>query len=429
MPSDTPFFQLASSQTGKNGSARSGQLLGLSTPTFTLLTSRGMPMVLRPQVWSSQCEGKLLYELPISDLLIREDLVKQHEPTDTERGCNSLWPHLKGHVTYCSFRNPLKNPSIHGGDVCSVETFGGRKKVPPKTLLDLQQVMRTTIVAAPGEEVALDDSDRKGRKVQRAVSRSIDWLKEILEAKAQQPELNFDWHVLASIQGGGDIKLRQKACATAAALPVAGVWIGGLGYSESLSSRAPVITAVNEALPETLPRFLPLNSGSPIEVLQAVLLGVDVFEINYPVQAAHSGLALTFECNMPSIADLVEEDEALVAALLSSAPDDSAKLPLDVRQMQLRAPDCREAFGPISETSPVQQYSRAYLYHLLEAREMLGTMLLVQHNLHVYSNFFEAIRGQIQQGSLRQFAAWFLRTQTAEPPELPPQRPEKRRRT
>mmetsp|Transcript_5261 Transcript_5261/g.7643 ORF Transcript_5261/g.7643 Transcript_5261/m.7643 type:complete len:455 (-) Transcript_5261:97-1461(-) len=422
----TPFFEMLGSRNQKNSQARTGRLLGVQTPTFTMLTSRGMPMILRPRVLNSQLEAKLLYELPISDLLIREDLIKQQAVTETSTSCSSLWPHLKGHVTYCSFRNPLKSPSVYGADaVCSVETYGGRKKVPPRTLLDLQQVMRASIVAAPGEEVPLDGGSRK---LQRAVSRSGDWLKEILDAKANQPELNFEWHVLASIQGGADVKLRQKACSAAASLPIAGVWIGGLGYTEALTRRAPLLAAVDEALPEALPRFLPLNSGTPVEVLQAVLLGVDVLEINYPVEAAHSGLALVFESHMPSSDEGSPDDEALLGRLLASSSAAAPTWRSHVRQMQLRSEACREDFGPICEASPVRQYSRAYLYHLLEACEMLGTMLLVQHNLHVYSNFFAAIREHIQQGSLRQFASWFLRTQTAEPPEAPPQRPQKRSR-
>merc|ERR1712187_333060 len=157
--------------------------------------------------------------------------------------------------------------------------------------------MRTDIVAAPGEEVSLDLS--AARRLHGGVSRSIQWLKDILEAKAQDPDLNFDWHVIASIQGGGDVKLRQKACQNAAAMPVAGFWIGGLGYDESLSSRSKILEVVTSALPPALPRFLPLNVGTPIEVIQAVLLGIDVFELTYPTQLAMQGIGLTFSWEMP----------------------------------------------------------------------------------------------------------------------------------
>jgi len=285
-------------------------------------------------------------------------------------------------------------------------------------MLDTQKVMRADIVACPGEEVGLDVT--ASRRSSRAVTRAAEWLKEILEAKAQDPGLGFDWHVLASIQGGGDLKLRQKACASAAAMPVAGYWIGGLGYSEDLPSRAKVLQAVTALLPPERPRFLPLCRGTPIEVLQAVLLGVDVFELTYPTQAAAEGVALTFSFEMPPSATEGSESAeaaAVLASLLPPSSEVSAQAPPGaVRQLALRSPECKEDFGPISENSPVKQYSRAYLYHLHEVHELLGTMLLAQHNLFMYRCFFAAIREHITAGTLRSFAAWFLQTQTCELP-------------
>lgn len=406
------------------GAARVGELLGVATPMFTLLTSRGMPLAVRPNILREQFEGPLLYQLPYGDLVVRQDLA---QPGDSAKaaGCSGCWPYLAGQVKYCSFRNPLKHTSIHGGDaVCSVETVGGRRKVAVKDFLDLQKVMRADIIAAPGEEVTLDVTAH--RRMHRAVSRSGDWLKEILAAKAQEPGLDFDWHVLASIQGAGDAGLRQKACAAASSLPVAGVWIGGLGYSESLAARSKVLEAINESLPQGLPRFLPLNCGNPIEVLQAVLSGVDILEVSFPTEAAHAGFALTFQWEMP--ADAAASDSSVLAFFREANPP--VAVAASVRQMQLRAPEWKESFEPISENSPVRQYSRAYLHHLFQVRELLGTMLLVQHNLFVYNNFFTAIRSHIRNGTLRQFATWFLTTQTEEPPEAAPKAPSsKRRRT
>merc|ERR1712048_1007667 len=89
-----------------------------------------------------------------------------------------------------------------------------------------------------------------------------------------------------------------------------------------------------------------------------------------------------------------------------------------VRQIQLHGADSREYFGPISDESPVRQYSRAYLYHLLQLRELLGTQLLTRHNVYMYEQLFRAIRVHIRNRSLARFAAWFLQTQLGEPPEV-----------
>jgi len=399
--------------------------MGLQTPTFSVLTSRGMPLVLRPNIVEKHLTSPILYQLPYGDLVVRQDLAKL-DGENASKGCCALWPHLFGNVKYCSFRNPLKNPSVHGGDAaCSVETVGGRKKVLPKDVLDLQELMRADIVGAPGEEVTYDVI--ASRRMQRAVARAGDWLKQILDTKAKQP--SSDWHVLASIQGGRDTKLRQKACADAAALPIAGVWVGGLGYSETLFERALVLESVSSALPPALPRFLPLSSGSPIEVLQAVLLGMDVMEISYPVDAALDGTALIFQWKMPEVGG---SDTKIPQGLLPIQEGDEnlsiKPLPTAVLQMQLRAPEWREDFLPISDNSPVRQYSRSYIHHLLEVRELLGSMLLVEHNLFVYARFFEELRAHVTNGTLRCYASWFLETQTAEAPAPPPAGPAAKRR-
>mmetsp|Transcript_104101 Transcript_104101/g.333780 ORF Transcript_104101/g.333780 Transcript_104101/m.333780 type:complete len:176 (+) Transcript_104101:1055-1582(+) len=157
-----------------------------------------------------------------------------------------------------------------------------------------------------------------------------------------------------------------------------------------------------------------------------------MLEVTFPTEAAAAGTALIFSWEMPEAEaqDAAAEAEAL-APLLSPAPaapaaDGAAAAPpsapaappaamRSVRQLRMRAPECREDFGPITPQSPVRQYSRAYLYHLHEVHELLGTMLLVHHNLYVYREFFAAIRRHTSQGSLRRFAAWFMRTQTCEP--------------
>lgn len=476
----------AAGRTVAASSARTGELLGMATPRFTMLTSRAMPLYLRPETIPAILEGPQFLQMPVGDLVLRQENVKSCP--DSAKGCRGFWPHLDKQIAYCSFRNPRVNPSVHGGDtVCSVETTGGRRKVGPKEFLDLQRTMRMDLVAAPGEEVPLDVAG--SRRIHRAVARAGEWLRDILEAKATDPDLDFDWHVLASIQGCGDLKVRQKACAAAAAMPVAGYWVGGLGYQEDLASRGQVLQAVSAALPDAQPRFLPLNSGSPLEVLQGVLLGIDVFEIGYPMLVAAAGSALTFSWEMPeeepepspeALAGLLPPPVVAAAPAAASASGEgataapaaaagegaapaaseetaeekkadaepaaepepaasesgsasayaaaAAALPKSVKQLSLKAPEFKEDFSPICSRSPTKQYSRAYVHHLLGVRELLASILLAQHNLFVYSKFFEAIRKHVEAGTLEKFAAWFIRTQTCELPAEPEEPAAKKRK-
>lgn len=440
----TTMFKVLERQRGDPGSrccaARTGELFNsMPTPRFTLVTSKAMTP-LRPDVTFSQLGGRQqILQVPIGDILLRQDKIATHPEAST--GLNGFYPHFKGHITYCSYRHPCQNPSIHGGDsVCSVETFGGRRKCGPKEVLSLQRTMRANIVACPGEEVTMDVAAT--RRMLRTVTRAGEWLKEMLEKKAEDDTLKFDWHVLATIQGGNDIKLRQKSCQISTSMAgVSGFSLGGFGYGEGLRSRACVVQSVVEALPEGLPRFLPLHAGSPEEVLQAVALGIDVLEITYPFNVAQHGLALVFSCDMPADwAEDADADEQAFASMLPAAEPAAGEAPHPVlnaadlvktvaRQLQLGSPDLTEDFEPITEDSSVRQYSRAYIHHLLNVRELLATQLLQQHNLQVYENFFEAIRLHIKQGSFKRFLSWFLRTQIHEaPPQTDPGPSRKKRK-
>lgn len=392
------------------GRARTGKLLDIPTPRFVVLTGRGFALHLRQEVLEEVLPGKQMIQLPVGDFHIRQELQK-HWPGDG-RGVRCLWPHFSKHISYCSFRNPRLNPSVYGGEAaCHVETVGGRRKVAPKDLLGIQQLFRADIVAAPAEEVPCDVV--ASRRLHRAANKSAEWLKELLEGKAAE-EFATPWHVLAGVQGGRDLKMRQKACAAVAAFPVAGFWIGGLGYAEDLHLRFSILDTVTASLPQDLPRFLPLNEGSPVEMLQAVLLGVDVLEVNFPLDAAERGIALTFSWELPDNAVIDEVDEELRRL------KEATYVPLlpYCKHLHLKGDEFTEDFAPISAKSPVGQYSRSYVHHLLGLRELLGTMLLVQHNLHVYNCFFEAIRAHLAKRTFNRFAAWFLRTQLQEAPPL-----------
>eukprot|EP00435_Cladocopium_sp_Y103_P039767 s2291_g10.t1 len=101
-------------------------------------------------------------------------------------------------------------------------------------------------------------------------------------------------------------------------------------------------SAASTLLPSSRPRFLPLNCGNPIEVLQAVMLGVDIFELTYPMEAATGGIALLFDWEMPKDAgsELLDADTEALKAL--EAEPGPGPAPEAVRQISMRSPECRE---------------------------------------------------------------------------------------
>eukprot|EP00913_Durusdinium_trenchii_P027638 g25919.t1 len=136
-----------------SGRARLGELASaLPTPAFTQLTSRGMPQCLRPEQDKEEVEA----EWPE----YKNSLLMLTRPTYQ----------MDAEMTPAAWKQQCS------GEVCSVETAGGRRKVGAKEMLETQKVMRVDLVASPGEEVTLDVT--ASRRGQRAVARAAEWLKD-----------------------------------------------------------------------------------------------------------------------------------------------------------------------------------------------------------------------------------------------------------
>lgn len=115
------------------------------------------------------------------------------------------------------------------------------------------------------------------------------------------------------------------------------------------------------------------SSGTPVEILNGVLAGVDLFESNYPLQQAQYGLALQIEH-----VKISEEDTD--ASKVSRLLDGRSQKTLD-----LTKEECKSSKLPMTEGCSCytcKNYTRAYIYHMLEVKEMNATILLAIHNVH-----------------------------------------------
>ena len=163
-----------------------------------------------------------------------------------------------------------------------------------------------------------------------------------------------------------------------------------------------------DAIPKTLrhlPRLSVGEMNSPHRLLDAIALGIDIFTIRFITEATDAGIALDFSFPAPK------------------APGASIPLPLGV-----------DMWAPIHATSlsPLRlgclcytctNHHRAFLQHLLNAKEMLGWVLLQLHNHHITDNFFASVRQSIQEGSFANDRASFHKLYTADLPEKTGQGP------
>ncbi|KAJ1613364.1 queuine tRNA-guanine transglycosylase [Cryptosporidium canis] len=210
---------------------------------------------------------------------------------------------------------------------------------------------------------------------------------------------------------------------------ILGVAIGGLGYSENLSKRSECIKAVVDHIPDDKLRFMSLDVGSPIEILQAVYLGVDIIECPYVYKCSLGGAALSFNLDefmrQAEIVSYSKEEkinaEKFLLELDFSSSSYGAEEVNNSKETEIsfggakyidlndRGYSCDS--GKLTENSPVP-HSRAYIHHLINSGEILGVSLLFMHNYWQYQNLLLLVRRAILDGRLEDFATWFIYTQT-----------------
>ena len=200
---------------------------------------------------------------------------------------------------------------------------------------------------------------------------SLRWAKRSKAAFADNPNALF-----GIVQGGMYDDLRQQSAAGLVDIGFHGYAIGGLSVGEPKDLREQVLKTTTPLLPKDQPRYL-MGVGKPEDILEAVLLGVDMFDCVMPTRNARNGYLFTWDG----------------VVKIRNAKHQHDTTPLD--------PDCG--------CYTCQNYSKAYLRHLDKCGEMLGSRLNTIHNLYFYQEFMQHIRNAIEAGELTEFAEKFYR--------------------
>jgi queuine tRNA-ribosyltransferase len=173
------------------------------------------------------------------------------------------------------------------------------------------------------------------------------------------------------VQGSVYEPLRLRSAEALKEIGFDGYAIGGLAVGEGQSEMFRVLDFTIPATPSDKPRYL-MGVGKPDDILGAVERGVDMFDCVIPTRSGRNARAYT-----------------------------------SMGEINLRNARHADDPRPLDEAtnSPINQYSRAYLHHLFKADEMLGPMLLTQHNLYYYQELMAGIRAAIAKGQLESHAA------------------------
>lgn len=241
----------------------------------------------------------------------------------------------------------------------------------PEQSMQIQSNLASTIAMA-FDECPSSVADRK--YMTNSVERTARWLKrckdEMVRLNSLPDTINPHQMLFGINQGGIYEDIRIAHAQQIAELNLDGYAVGGLAVGESHEEMYRILDAVVPHLPENKPTYL-MGVGTPANILEAVDRGVDFFDCVYPSRNGRHGHVYTNHGKMNLF---------------------NAKYELDDRPIEegCNCPACRS-------------YSRAYIRHLLKAKEMLGMRLCVLHNLYFYNTMMEEIRDAIDAGEFQAY--------------------------
>jgi queuine tRNA-ribosyltransferase len=239
---------------------------------------------------------------------------------------------------------------------------GSTIQLRPEDSIRIQEELGSDIAMVLDHVIALPASDEV---VLDAMHRSIRWAERCKVAATR-----VDQALFAIVQGGLNIDLRQKCAESLVQIGFDGYAIGGLSVGEPPEEMYRVLDGTCPVLPVDQPRYL-MGVGTPIDLLEGIARGVDMFDCVMPTRNGRNALAFTSQGSL-----------------------------------RLRNSVHTKDPQPIEEDCPCLacKHSRAYIRHLFMAKEMLGPILLSIHNLTFYQRLMAEARQALERGGFRD---WF----------------------
>ena len=243
----------------------------------------------------------------------------------------------------------------------------------PEESMQIQSNLASTIAMAFDE---CPSSVASRQYIENSVARTTRWLerckKEMNRLNGLEDTINKNQLLFGINQGGIYADIRIEQAKAIADMDLDGYAIGGLAVGESHEEMYRIIEKVEPHLPEDRPIYL-MGVGTPANILEAVERGVDFFDCVYPSRNGRHGHVYTNAGKLNLF---------------------NAKYETDSRPIEegCECPACK-------------YHSRAYIRHLLKAKEMLGMRLCVLHNLYFYNTMMEEIRDAIEAGNYAEYKA------------------------
>lgn len=248
---------------------------------------------------------------------------------------------------------------------------GSKHMLTPERSMEIQRLLGSDIVMAFDE---CPRADQPRAVIESSMEMSMRWAKRSRDAFDAGGEHAASSALFGIQQGALDEELRKRSAEVLRDIGFDGYAIGGLAVGEGQEAMFATLEFAPDQLPEDAPRYL-MGVGKPDDLVGAVERGVDMFDCVLPTRSGRNGQAFTWNG------------------------------PLNIRNARHA-----EDTDPLDETCPCsacKDYSRAYLHHLQKSGEILGAMLVTEHNLTFYQQLMQAMRDAIGEGRFAAFAAKF----------------------
>jgi len=245
---------------------------------------------------------------------------------------------------------------------------GSRHMLSPERSMEVQTLLGSDIVMAFDQLVPTTTP----RDVQAAaMERSMRWARRSRDAfdALDNPGAPFGIQ-----QGGLDEGLRRASADALIEIGFDGYAVGGLAVGEGQEAMFACLDFAPGQLPEDRPRYL-MGVGKPDDIVGAVERGIDMFDCVLPTRSGRTGQAFTWDG------------------------------PINIKNA--RFAEDGEPIDPSCSCPVCAAWSRAYIHHLVRSGEILGAMLMTEHNLNFYQQLMAALRTAICEGRLAAFAADF----------------------
>ncbi len=248
---------------------------------------------------------------------------------------------------------------------------GSKHMLAPERSMEIQRLLGSDIVMAFDE---CPRADRPREDIAASMEMSMRWAKRSRDAFDAGGDHAERAALFGIQQGALDENLRHQSAQTLRQIGFDGYAIGGLAVGEGQEAMFATLDFAPGQLPDDAPRYL-MGVGKPDDLVGAVERGVDMFDCVLPTRSGRNGQAFTWTG------------------------------PVNLRNA--RHAEDTDPLDPQCTCSTCASYSRAYLHHLQKAGEILGAMLVTEHNLSFYQQLMQAMRDAISEGRFAAFATAF----------------------